>query len=109
MRKGNQALAEKDYMAALAINPRLTEAHVNHAASLIQQEKYKAALSALNKALADTNSPTRPEALYNRAIILNHMQDYSGAYRDLQAALVIRPNWEPAVHLLEGYEVQPAG
>jgi len=109
MRKGDQALASQDFEAALKISPDLAEAHVNYAASLIRQEKYDAALVSINKALIDPNSKVRPEALYNRAFILDQKEDYRGAYRDLKAALVLRPEWEPALRRLERYEVRTAG
>ena len=109
MRRGDHDLAAQDYEAALAINPDLAQAHVNYAASLIRQEKYDAAVSSLEKALSNPDSPIRPEALYNRAIVFDRKENYRGAYRDLKAALAIRPDWEPAVQLLERYEVRPAG
>jgi len=109
MRKGDHDRAVQDYEAALAINPDLAEAHVNYAASLIRQEKFDAALSSLEKALLDPESRIRPEALYNRAIIFDRKENYRGAYRDLKEALVIRPDWAPAIALLDRYEIRPAG
>jgi len=108
MRKGDQEKASADYEAALAIRPNLTQAHVNNGASLIRQKKFDEALAALNTALADTDSPTRAAALYNRAIALDWKQDYNGAYRDLKAALDIRPEWDAALNLISRYEVRPA-
>jgi len=46
-----------------------------------------------------------PEALYNRAIAYDRLQNYKGAYKDLKQALVLRPDWEPAMNLLSGYQV----
>ena len=109
MRKGDHELAAQDYEAALEINPDLAQAHVNYSASLIRQGKFDAALSSLEKALRDPKSKFRPEALYNRAIILDRRENYKGAYQDLKAALAIRPNWEPAILRLERYEVRAAG
>ena len=109
MRKGDQEKASADYQAALAIQPNLTQAHVNKAASLIRQKKFDEAISSLNTALNDTESPTRAAALYNRAIALDSKEDYSGAYRDLKAALAIRPEWDDALNLISRYEVRSAG
>jgi len=109
MRKDEYMKAARDYEAALAINPDLTEAHVNYAASLIRQEKYDAAFLSIEKALTDPKSEIRPEALFNRAVILDYRENYRGAYRDLKAALAIRPDWAPAIQRLERYEVRPAG
>lgn len=109
MRKGDQEKAAIDYKAALEIKPNLTQAHVNYGASLIRQEKFKDAIIALTTALEDTESPTRAAALYNRAIALDSQEDYKGAYRDLKAALEIRPDWDAAVNLISRYEVRRAG
>jgi len=109
MRKGEQEKASKDYQSAIEIKPELTEAYVNYGASLIRQGEFDAALERLNFALKDTESATRPEALYNRAIILDRREDYKGAYRDLKEALALRPQWSPALDLIDRYEVRKAG
>lgn len=109
MRKGDQTLASADYESAIAIKPQLTEAYVNYGASLIRQSKYDEALASLNTALKDTDSNTRPEALYNRAIVMDSQENYKSAYFDLKAALELRPDWKPALNLLDRYEVKPAG
>lgn len=109
MRKGDQEKAVADYEAALAIRPNLTQAYVNHAASLIRQQKYEAAIISLNRALEDEDSPTRAAALYNRAIALDSQDNYRGAYRDLKAALAIKPDWDIAKKMIARYEVKPAG
>jgi Tfp pilus assembly protein PilF len=106
MRKGEQEKASADYQAALAIKPDLTQAYVNNGASLIRQKKFDEAVVSLNAALADTDSPTRAAALYNRAIALDSKQDYNGAYRDLKAALAIKPEWDAALNLISRYEVR---
>ncbi|MEP4053098.1 MAG: tetratricopeptide repeat protein [Litorimonas sp.] len=109
MRKGDQTAASADYDAAIAIQPNLTEAYVNYGASLIRQRKYSEALTALNTALEDTESSTRPEALYNRAIVMDQTDRYSEAYQDAKAALALRPDWKPALDLIDRYVIQPAG
>lgn len=108
MRKGDHEKAMADYAAALELKPGLTQAYVNQAASLIQQKKLDAALEALNRALEDKESPTRADALYNRAIILDRKEDYKGAYYDLKTALAIRPDWELAQRLISRYDVKLA-
>jgi Tfp pilus assembly protein PilF len=109
MRKGDQKRASKDYQSAIDINSELTEAYVNYGASLIRQGEFDAALEKLNIALNDTKSRTRPEALYNRAIILDRQENYKAAYYDLKEALTLRPAWAPALDLIDRYEVRKAG
>ncbi|MEP3654175.1 MAG: tetratricopeptide repeat protein [Litorimonas sp.] len=109
MRKGEQALASADYDAAIALKPELTEAYVNYGASLIRQKKYDEALETLNIALKDTESSTRPEALYNRAVVMDQKDMFNEAYRDAKAALALRPDWKPALDLIGRYEIAPSG
>lgn len=109
MRKGDQVKAAADYREALERMPQLTEAHINLAASLIRQEKFEEAIVSLNTALEDEAQQRRPEALYNRAIARDWLGDYRGAYFDLKAALKIKPDWKPALDLISGYDVKPAG
>lgn len=109
MRKGDQVKAAANYEKALRIQPNLTEAHVNHAASMIRLQDFDGAIVALNIALEDETFSRRPEALYNRAIALDHKQDYRGAYFDLKEALALRPDWGPAVTLISRYSVEAAG
>lgn len=109
MRRGDQTSASADYDAAIAIRPNLTEAYVNYGASLIRQRKFDEALAALNTALEDTDSRTRPEALYNRAVVMDQTDKFTEAYRDAKAALALRPDWKPALDLIGRYEIKPAG
>ncbi len=109
MRRGDQTKATQDYEAAIEMRPELTEAYINYAASLIMQKKFDESLVMVTKALDDKKSKTRPEALYNRAVILDHKDDYRGAYRDLKEALTLRPDWKPALKLISRYEVRPSG
>ena len=109
MRKGDQEKATEDYTSALEINPGLTQAHVNQGASLIHQKKFDEAIQSLNTALEDTDSPTRAEALYNRAVALDFKEDYKGAYRDLKAALELKPDWSLALNFISRYEVRSSG
>ena len=109
MRSGQQDKAAADYLKALDIRPNLTEAHVNYGASLIHQKRYDDAIDSLNIALADTDSFTRPTALLNRAIAYDWQENYTSAYRDLKAALALRPDWEPALKVLSRYDVVTRG
>lgn len=105
MRKGDQTAATKDYQKAIALIPTLTEAYVNLGASLIQQNELEAALTALNTALEDQESPTRAAALYNRAIVYDFQDNPKSAYYDLKAAKAIRPDWAAVDDLLSRYTV----
>jgi len=109
MRRGDHEKASKDYQAAIDIKPDLTAAYVNYGAALIRDGNLEVALKKLNIALEDLDSETRPEALYNRAIIFDRQENFRDAYFDLKAALALRPDWEAALSLIGRYEVRKAG
>ena len=105
MRKGDYAESQASYAKAIELRPNLAEAHINYAASLIYTANYSEAVTAINKAI-DIGTEKMPEALYNRAVAYDRLENYKGAYKDLKQALVLRPDWEPALALLSGYQVQ---
>jgi tetratricopeptide (TPR) repeat protein len=104
MRKGDYPGAQTQYAKAIEMRPNLAEAHINHAASLIYTADYQAAIASIDKAIA-IGTEKMPEALYNRAVANDRLENYKGAYKDLKQALVLRPDWEPALALLSGYQV----
>ena len=104
MRKGDHAEAQKHYAKAIKLRPALAEAYINHAASLIYAADYSAAVTSLDKAI-ELGTEKMPEALYNRAVAYDRLENYNGAYKDLKRALELRPDWEPAIALLSGYQV----
>ena len=104
MRKGDYSDAQTHYAKAIEMRPNLSEAHINHAASLIYTANYSAAVTSIDKAI-ELGTDKMPEALYNRAVAYDRLQNYKSAYKDLQQALTLRPDWEPAIELLSGYQV----
>lgn len=104
MRKGDYVEAQKHYAKSIDMRPKLSEAYINHAASLIYTGDYSAAVTAVDTAI-DLGTEKMPEALYNRAIAYDRLQNYKGAYKDLKQALILRPDWAPALDLISGYQV----
>lgn len=104
MRKGDYTEAQTHYAKAIEIRPTLAEAHINYAASLIYTADYSAAVTSIDKAI-EIGTEKMPEALYNRAVAYDRLENYKGAYKDLKQALVLHPDWEPALALLSGYQV----
>jgi len=104
MRKGDYAEAQTHYAKAIEMRPNLAEAHINHAASLIYMADYSAAVTSIDKAI-EIGTEKMPEALYNRAVAYDRLQNYNGAYKDLKQVLILRPHWEPALELISGYQV----
>jgi len=104
MRHKDYALAETNYKKALKMKPEMGEIYINLSANEIYQGRYEDALVTVNKAI-DLNTIKMPEALFNRAMIYHHAGRYKEAYQDLKQALVIRPDWEPAIKKLDDYVV----
>ena len=105
MRKEDFTDAITNYKSALELKPDLTEAHVNMGAALIYQDQLEPALAAINIALQDVDSDTRPAALLNRAVIYDRQEKYVLAYRDLKEAGTLKPNWEKVDQFLSRYTV----
>ena len=85
----------------------MAEIYINYGASLIHIGDYNGAVTAINKAI-DLETVKMPEALYNRAIAYDRLENYKGAYKDLKQALVLKPEWPAALKVLENYTVTRA-
>ncbi len=107
MRAGNNAVAREHYDAAIAMTPNLPEAYINNSAALIYMGEHKAAIKAVNKAI-ELGTHKMPEALFNRAMAYDHLKQYDNAYKDLKQALVLRPDWQPALRAIDNYDITTA-
>jgi tetratricopeptide (TPR) repeat protein len=104
MRRGDLDKAISDYETALERQPNLAEAHINYGVALYLQGDDASALDAYNTAIAlDTDKMA--EALYNRALVYDRMENVRGAYYDLKAVLELKPDWEDARTSLERFTV----
>ncbi len=88
----NWSDAQRDFEAAVAVDPGLAEAWVNHGASLIAQGREADGIADIDKGLALTT--TEPEkAYFNRAVAEERLNDLKSAYFDYQKALELKPDW----------------
>ena len=104
MRRNDHEKAQSHYKKAIDIQPSLAEIYINYAASLIHSGNYEEAVKVINTAI-ELNTDKMPEALYNRSIAYNRLQNYKGAYNDLKEALMLKPEWPAALKALENYTV----
>ena len=104
MRRGDYTDADRHYNEAIALRPKLSEAYISQAANHIYQGDYDAAVKAVTTGI-DLGTDKMPEALYNRAIAYDRLENYTLAYKDLKQALVLRPDWEDAVKAISRYDV----
>jgi tetratricopeptide (TPR) repeat protein len=92
-REGDEALA--DFDAAIELDPRQAEAHVNRGAALVMMHRPGPAVAALTQALSlGVSEPYK--AYYNRGAAREALGDLRGAYEDFSTALEIHPDWAPA-------------
>ncbi|MGJ8560864.1 MAG: tetratricopeptide repeat protein [Litorimonas sp.] len=104
MRRGDLDKAVADYEKALDRDPKLAEAHINHGVVLYLQGDDAEALEAYNTAIA-LGTDKMAEALYNRALVYDRMENARGAYYDLKSVLALKPDWEDAKTALGRYTV----
>ncbi len=104
MRRNDNENAQRHYKKAIELRPSMAEIYINYGASLIHVGDYDGAVEAINTAI-DLKTEKMPEALYNRAIAYNRLNNYKGAYNDLKQALVLKPEWTAALKALESYTV----
>ncbi|MDP1908675.1 MAG: tetratricopeptide repeat protein [Hyphomicrobium sp.] len=89
---GNLNAANRDYDAALAIDPTEAEAWLNKGMAALKARNSAAAAPMFEKALA--LKTVRPAlAYYGRAIVHEDSGNASQAYADLQRARELEPRW----------------
>lgn len=95
-----------DYEAAIRLEPRLAEAHVNRGIALLYRGgEDQAAIDALTHGLS--LNPVRPEvAYYTRAVAYEVVGNVRAAYDDYQAAAAARPGWEEPIEQLKRFQVE---
>jgi tetratricopeptide (TPR) repeat protein len=95
-----------DYEAAIRLEPRLAEAHVNRGIALLYMGgEDQAAIAALTHGLS--LNPVRPEvAYYTRAVAYEVVGNVRAAYDDYQAAAAARPGWEEPIEQLKRFQVE---
>lgn len=104
MRRGDYDKAVMDYQRALKIRPDLPEAYINYGAALFYQGEDAQALEAYNTALS-LETDKKADALFNRALVYERMENPKEAYYDLKAALALRPDWEQAQESIKRFTV----
>ncbi|MEQ1618233.1 MAG: tetratricopeptide repeat protein [Terricaulis sp.] len=91
--EGDPALA--DFDAAIVVDRRNGEAHLNRGAALVMLRQPGPAVAAITEALGlGVRDPQK--AYLNRGAAREQLGDLRGAYEDYSTALEISPDWGPA-------------
>lgn len=93
-----------DYDKGLAIDDSLGEAYIDRGAVLIVLQRYKEALTAINKGIA-LGANKLQIAYYDRAIVDEALGNVRGAYEDYKMATQIEPDFVLASMQLTRFKV----
>jgi|GEM_PF-3196677 len=107
MRAGKYEEARKWYDDAIQMKPNEPLIFVNYSACEVFMGNYSKAIELATTAI-ELGTNKEAEARYNRAIAYDRLDQFTPAYRDLEQALVLRPDWAPAVKAIANYEVVSA-
>ena len=102
--RGDQAGAEADFNAAMAIKPDLAEAYLNRGALRVRQSRFQEALTLIDRGLGlGPEEPAR--GYFNRGVARQSLGDFTGAYRDYTRAAELAPNWAWPKQALSDFQV----
>ena len=106
MRRGTYEAALKAFDDAISMDAALTEAYINRGACQIFMGKPSEAIDTLTTSISLGKGHSHlADALYNRAIAYESLENFNAAYADLQHAQSLRPDWDKLAQTLERYSV----
>lgn len=108
MRTSDFVSAIEDYDQALRIRPNLGAAFLNKGAALIEIGRPTEAIPVLLKSI-ELNTVNEQAAHYNLGVAYELTGDVTSAYRSLNKALELRPDWDLPKAQLRRYSVVSEG
>jgi tetratricopeptide (TPR) repeat protein len=106
MSRENYAAAEKNLDSALALIPKLPEAHVDLGSTLINMKKYDEGVKETELGIQlGTKEPER--AWYNLGIGYERMGNIQKAYESYRQASVLDPKWQDPKDEMARFKVEP--
>jgi Flp pilus assembly protein TadD len=96
LKRSDEARAE--YEQAIALDPKMPEAHLNLGILLLDKQEYAAAVTPLSKAVELLPAQSRPRSLL--AVAQDRSGDQEGAARSFEGVLHLDPNDVTANHYL---------
>jgi tetratricopeptide (TPR) repeat protein len=103
---GDHAGALNDFHDALEYDPSMGDAYLNQAQVLLADKRPADALASINQGIA-MGARNLHVAYYSRGEIEEDTGHFAQAYRDYRRALVIKPDYAPALRQLERFKVVP--
>ena len=105
---GDLGSAMNDFQKAVAIAPKMGEAHVNLGAAMVGMRKDKEGADEITAGLA-LGSAEPEKAYFNRAVAEEHLGDVDDAYDDYMKASQLKPSWKQPKQELTRFTVKPKG
>jgi tetratricopeptide (TPR) repeat protein len=103
---GNEDKALADFNTAIAENPRLGDGYLNRGAMLVNRKQYQEARADILRGIA--LGPSMPEVgYYDLGIVEQRLGHDKDAFAAFQKSLSLAPYFQPAIHALEGFVVEP--
>jgi tetratricopeptide (TPR) repeat protein len=100
-------VAEKNFDSALALLPKLAEAHVNLGSTLINMKRYDDGVRETELGLSLKS--TEPErGYYNLGIAYERLGNVQKAYESYRQASALAPNWQDPKDEMARFTVEPA-
>jgi tetratricopeptide (TPR) repeat protein len=103
---GDRIGALNDFKNALDYDPSMGDAYLSQAQVLVAEKRPDDALAAINQGIA-MGARNLHVAYYSRGEIEEDAGRFALAYRDYKRALVIKPDYAPALRQLERFKVVP--
>jgi tetratricopeptide (TPR) repeat protein len=105
MSRESYAVAEKNLDSALALLPKLPEAHVNLGSALINMKRYDEGVTETELGLKlGTKEPER--AYYNLGIAYERLGNLQKAYESYRQASALDPKWQEPKDELSRFKVE---
>jgi tetratricopeptide (TPR) repeat protein len=106
MSRENYAVAEKNLDRALALMPKLGEAHVNLGSTLINMKRYDEGVKETELGI-NLGSKEPERAWYNLGIAYERMGNLQKAYDSYKQAAMLDPKWQDPKDEMARFVVEP--
>lgn len=106
LRRKKYEAANRDFDAAIRLQPALGEAWVNRGAALIAQRRWEEGKADITRGL-ELGSDEPEKAYFNRALAWEALDDMEAAWRDYRKASELKPDWDAPRKELARFTVTP--
>ncbi|MDP1737047.1 MAG: tetratricopeptide repeat protein [Caulobacter sp.] len=106
LRRKKYEAANRDFDAAIRLQPGMGEAYVNRGAALLAQRRWAEGKADIDRGL-ELGSDEPEKAYFNRALAWEALDDMEAAWRDYVKASELKPDWDAPRKELARFTVTP--